>query len=133
MLAVGDRSLQHRCNSVNITLKLFSLCSTNSKKCLYLQPSKVASHRRGLQLSSMQQHVLLALMTLPLLAHLLMRVATNQSVMVKDTSCQTPNNHCFIVDGPRHYFVTHYFVLPTHALPTLVINNVFIIFTTVMS
>ena len=52
----------------------------------------------GLQASHMQQHVLLFLLTLPLLSHLPLQVATNQSVMVKNTLCQTPTNHCTIID-----------------------------------
>ena len=50
-----------------------------------------------LQASCMQQHFLLVVLMLSLLSHLPLRVATNQSVMVKDTLCQIPTNHCSIV------------------------------------
>ena len=40
-------------------------------------------------------------MRLSLLSHLPLRVATNQLVMVKDNLCQTPTNHCSIIDAPR--------------------------------
>ena len=37
-----------------------------------------------------------------MLSNLPLRMATNQSVMVKDTLCQTPTNH-FIIDNEKIY------------------------------
>ena len=51
------------------------------------------------------QHVVLVLLTLPLLSHLTLWVAANQSVMVKDTLSQT--NHCSII----HYELLVYYYL----------------------
>ena len=53
------------------------VCISNRQKWLYAAG--------GLLASGMQQHVLLVLLTLPLLSHLPLRVAMNKSVMVKDT------------------------------------------------
>ena len=100
VLAGVERSFQHG-QSVRLTVKLFScvqqiqsnVCISNRQKWLYAAG--------GLQASRIKQHALLVLLTLPLLSDLPVWVATNELVMVKDTSCQTPTNHCSIIDGPN--------------------------------